>query len=82
MCLSIILSKYFHSRTFSCNCDLQGQVHELKFLIQKKSYSFIMHRFIDTDTLKHYIVTVTLQGHLKSKVTMSTERLYLCPIYE
>ena len=77
MCLSISLSKYLHFSTFSCNSDLQSQVFN-----PKKSYSFIMQRFTDTDTLKRYTVTVTLQSHLNSHVTMLTKRLYLCPIYE
>ena len=34
---------------------------------------------IDTDRLKNHIVTVTLQGHTRSKVMVSNERLYACP---
>ena len=34
-----------------------------------------MHRFTDIDTLKYYIVTVTLPGNLNSMATMPNERL-------
>ena len=37
-----------------------------------------MHRFTDTDTLKYYIIIVTLQGHLRSKVIVPNERSYAC----
>ena len=36
-----------------------------------------MRRSTDIDTLKYYTVTVTLQGHLNSKVTVPNERLYV-----
>ena len=62
---------------FLCNCDLQ--VHELHWKFNPKKALYIyFDLFTDIDTLKYYVITVTLQGHLNSKVTMPNERLYVC----
>ena len=44
--------------------------------IQKNHYTFIIHHFTDTETLKYYIVTETFKVQLRSEVTVPNERSY------
>ena len=43
-----------------------------------KISAFILHHSEETDRWKDYIVTLTFQGHPRSKVMVPNERLYAC----
>ena len=62
------------------SCDHQGQGYigtflskELSFFTKVKVSMFILHYSEDTDRKKHYIVTMTFQGHPRSKVMVPNE---------
>ena len=59
-----------------CNCDLQGQGHDLKvlkFLSKYNIHYLFIVQVLDIGTLKYYIVTVTLT---EGQSLVSNERLY------
>ena len=82
MCESLYISEIFSLFHVFSNCEVKVMIStksayrssfERKIVTRCLCRSF--HLSEDTDRLKYYIVTVTFQGHQRSKVMVSNERL-------